>query len=68
MLKSRITDDEVLERPFNMAQLKRLMAYLKPYRKQVVITVISMFVVAFLGLLSPYILKIAIDDYMVQAN
>ncbi len=68
MLKSRITDDEVLERPFNMGQLKRLLAYLKPYRKQVVVTVISMFVVAFLGLLSPYILKIAIDDYMVQAN
>jgi ATP-binding cassette subfamily B multidrug efflux pump len=51
-----------------MNQLKRLLAYLKPYRKQVVLTVILMFVVAFLGLLSPYILKIAIDDYMDQGN
>lgn len=68
MFKSRITDDEVLEKPFNMNQLKRLLAYLKPYRKQVVLTVILMFVVAFLGLLSPYILKIAIDDYMDQGN
>jgi ATP-binding cassette subfamily B multidrug efflux pump len=68
VFKSRITDDEVLEKPFNMNQLKRLLAYLKPYRKQVVLTVILMFVVAFLGLLSPYILKIAIDDYMDQGN
>lgn len=68
MLRSRIFDNEVLEKPFNMGQLKRLMAYLKPYRKQVVVTVILMFISAFLGLLGPYILKIAIDDYMVQAD
>ena len=68
MLRSRIFDDEVLEKPFNMGQLKRLMAYLKPYRKQVVVTVILMFISAFLGLLGPYILKIAIDDYMVQTD
>ena len=68
MLRSRITDDEVLEKPFNMDQLRRLLAYLKPYRKQVFITVIMMFAAAFLGLLGPLILQIAIDDYMVQGN
>ncbi|MGI6537159.1 MAG: ABC transporter ATP-binding protein [Caldicoprobacterales bacterium] len=68
MLRSRITDDEVLEKPFNKEQLKRLLAYLKPYRGKVIVTVILMFVAAFLGLLGPYILQIAIDNYMEQAD
>ncbi|NLA84526.1 MAG: ABC transporter ATP-binding protein, partial [Clostridiales bacterium] len=68
MLRSRITDDEVLEKPFNKEQLKRLLAYLKPYRGKVIVTVILLFVAAFLGLLGPYILQIAIDNYMEQAD
>ena len=68
MLRNRITDDEVLEKPFNLSQLRRLMAYMKPYRKQVIITVILMFVAAFCGLLGPIILQTAIDDYMPQGD
>ena len=66
MLHNRITQDEELERPFNMNQLKRLLAYMRPYRKEMSLTLILMFVAAFCGLLGPRILQIAIDDYMVQ--
>ena len=66
MLHNRITQDEELERPFNMNQLKRLLAYMRPYRKEMSITLTLMFVAAFCGLLGPRILQIAIDDYMVQ--
>ena len=66
MLHNRITQDEELEKPFNMGQLKRLLAYMRPYRKEMSITLILMFVAAFCGLLGPRILQIAIDDYMVQ--
>jgi ATP-binding cassette subfamily B multidrug efflux pump len=68
MLRSRITDDEVLERPFNMGQLMRLLSYMKPYKKELLITLILMFVAAFAGLLGPRILQTAIDDYMLQQD
>ncbi|HPT77596.1 MAG TPA: ABC transporter ATP-binding protein [Candidatus Atribacteria bacterium] len=68
MLRQRPTDDEILERPFNMAQFRRLLAYLRPYRKQVIVTVILMFVAALAGLSGPKLLQVAIDDYMEQTN
>jgi len=68
MLRSRLTDDEELEKPFNFSQFRRLLAYMKPYGREVFTTVILMFIAAFCGLLGPYILQIAIDDYMVQQN
>jgi ATP-binding cassette subfamily B protein len=64
MLRQRITDDEVLERPFNKEQFKRLMGYMKPYKKQLAITLVLMIIAAVCGLLGPLILQIAIDNYM----
>lgn len=64
MLRQRAIDDEKLEKPFNMDQFRRLLAYLKPYKKSVIITVLLMFIAAFAGLSGPKLLQVAIDDYM----
>ena len=64
MLRQRITDDEALEKPFNKEQFKRLMSYMKPYKKQLLITLVLMIVAAVCGLLGPLILQLAIDKYM----
>lgn len=68
MLKHRIIDDEELEKPFNWEQFKRLIAYMKPYRKQLTITLALMIVAAVCGLIGPLFLQIAIDDYIVVAD
>ena len=68
MLKNRIIDDEELEKPFDKEQFKRLMGYMKPYGKQVIITLILMMVAAVCGLLGPYFLQVAIDDYIEVAD
>lgn len=68
MLRQRIIEDEALEKPFNMEQFKRLLSYMKPYTKQLVITFLLMIVASVCGLLGPLILQIAIDEYMVQGN
>lgn len=47
-----------------MDQFRRLLAYLKPYKKSVIITVLLMFIAAFAGLSGPKLLQVAIDDYM----
>ena len=67
-MKNRIIDDEKLEQPFNKEQFIRLLGYMKPYTKQIIITLILMIVAAISGLLGPYFLQIAIDEYIEVAN
>lgn len=64
MLRTRLIEDEALERPFEVSQFLRLLQYLAPYRKQLAAMLLLMAVASACGLLGPYILKIAIDDYM----
>ncbi len=68
MLRRRLIEDEELEKSFNYSQFARLLRYMKPYRRRVVITLFLMFVAAVCSLFGPYILKIAIDDYMTEST
>ncbi len=56
----RQLDDEVLERPFNKSQFVRLMGYLKPYKKQVMLALFVMVIATFASLGSPYLMSRAI--------
>ena len=56
----RQLDDEVLERPFNKSQFMRLMGYLKPYKKQVMLALLVMVIATFASLGSPYLMSRAI--------
>ncbi|HZJ56985.1 MAG TPA: ABC transporter ATP-binding protein [Clostridia bacterium] len=68
MIKNRLIDDEKLEKPFNREQFVRLLRYMKPFTKQIIVTLILMIVAAVSGLLGPYFLQIAIDDYIEVAD
>ncbi|MGI6372504.1 MAG: ABC transporter ATP-binding protein [Caldicoprobacterales bacterium] len=67
-MKNRIIDDEKLEQPFNKEQFIRLLGYMKPFTKQIIITLLLMIVAAISGLLGPYFLQVAIDEYIEVAN
>ena len=58
----RQLDDEVIERPFNKGQFLRVLAYLKPYRKQILWTValVSLATVCSLG--NTYLMSRAIGQ------
>lgn len=62
MARNKYDVDEELETPFNFSHIKRLLGYMKPYTKRVIITVILMLIASFAGLIGPYLVKIAIDD------
>lgn len=62
MARFRLTDDEVIERPFHAKQLWRLLGYLKPYRKQVLITFLLMVVMTLAGVFQPRIAAAVIAD------
>jgi ABC-type multidrug transport system fused ATPase/permease subunit len=49
---------------FNRQVVVRLLAYLRPYTRQMLFAFLAMLVVSGLTLLTPYLLKIAIDQYI----
>ncbi len=56
------SEDEVLGKAYDAKLMKRLLKYIKPYRKYVIFAIILNVIVAGLGPLRPYLTKIAIDQ------
>ncbi|RJG24566.1 ABC transporter ATP-binding protein [Paenibacillus thiaminolyticus] len=55
-------DDEIIEKPFNWAQMRRLLVYMKPYRKQLLPVLIIMMVLGTITKLAiPFLISYAID-------
>ncbi|MFC5448166.1 ABC transporter ATP-binding protein [Paenibacillus aestuarii] len=62
-------DDELIDKPFDWNQLRRLFTYMKPYRKQMLpIIIIMMFVGAITKLTVPLLIRVAIDDAITPKN
>ncbi len=58
-------DEEVLGKPYDARLVRRLLMYVKPYMRLVVVAVIILTFVAGFELALPYITRLAIDDYIV---
>ncbi len=61
-------EDEILGKAYDSRLMKRLLKYVKPYWKQVSISVVLVLILAVLNPLRPYITKFAIDDYILKSN
>lgn len=68
MARNKYDIDETLQTEFDFSQLKRLAAYIKPYRKDMVVAVFLMTVSAALSMLTPRILMTIMDDYIPDKN
>lgn len=64
MARNKYDIDETLETEFNFSHLKRLGKYIKPYRKDLFLTIILMTVTSALGMLTPIILMQIMDVYI----
>lgn len=53
---------------FNRRVVTRLLAYLRPYKKQMTGAFLAMLAITGLTLLTPYLLKVAIDQYITQGD
>lgn len=60
--------EEVLGKAYDARLMKRLIRYLKPYMKWVIIAIILTVGVALLSTIRPYLTKIAIDNYIVNKD
>lgn len=62
-------DDELIDKPFDWGQLKRLFSYMKPYKKQMLpIIIIMMLVGAITKLTVPLLIREAIDKAIIPKN
>ena len=61
-MKNRYFEDEALQEGMTKKHYKRLMTYLVPYKRQMLISVMVIFVTGILTSLGPYLLKVAFDD------
>lgn len=55
-------DDEILGKAYDTKLMKRLLQFVKPYKKYMVYAILLNIVVAVLGPIRPYLTKIAVDD------
>jgi ATP-binding cassette, subfamily B, multidrug efflux pump len=62
LARNKFNVDEELETPFSIAHLKRLLEYIKPYKRKIIFTVLMMLVASSANLIGPYLIKQAIDE------
>ncbi len=58
-----IQADELQEKPYDGRLMKRLLRYLKPYKKYVGASMVLLVIESLLELAPPFITKVAIDRY-----
>lgn len=62
------SEDEVLGKAYDAKLMKRLLGYIKPYKKYVIFAILLNIIVSSLGPVRPYLTKIAIDDYIFNSD
>ncbi|WP_408632532.1 ABC transporter ATP-binding protein [Mobilitalea sibirica] len=68
LARNKYDIDETLQSEFNFSHLKRLGSYIKPYRKDIFITILLLTISSGLGMLAPRILMVIMDDYIPNGN
>jgi ATP-binding cassette, subfamily B, multidrug efflux pump len=62
MARNKYDIDETLESAFDAHSLRRMLGYVRPHAKAGLVAVALMVVASLLGVMVPYLIKIAIDD------
>jgi ATP-binding cassette subfamily B multidrug efflux pump len=61
-------EEEILGKAYDSRLMARLLKYLRPYKWQVAIALISIILKSFADVLGPYLTKVAIDRYLAPAK
>ena len=60
----KVLDDDVVGKVYDGRLMRRLLAYLSPYKLQVAISAVAIFLKAAIDVSGPYLIKVAVDTYM----
>jgi ATP-binding cassette, subfamily B, multidrug efflux pump len=61
-------EEEVLGKAYDSRLMRRLLTYLRPYRWQVGVAIVSIILKSFADVLGPYLVKVAVDRYLAPAG
>ena len=61
-------DDEVLGKAYDAVLMRRLLVYLRPYWRQVLVAFVAILVGSGAALAQPYLFKVAIDQYVSEGR
>ncbi|MBU0985453.1 MAG: ABC transporter ATP-binding protein/permease [candidate division Zixibacteria bacterium] len=61
-------EEEALGKAYDARLMKRLMAYVRPYRWVVVVAVVLLLLVSALQVVMPYLVQVAIDDHITPGD
>ncbi|MCZ7609120.1 MAG: ABC transporter ATP-binding protein/permease [Ignavibacterium sp.] len=67
-MTEKTQEEEILGKAYDSRLMKRLLVYIKPYKKYVILAILLNIFVAAFGPLRPFLTKIAIDDYILNSN
>src|SRR3954470_19937633 len=59
-------DDDIVGKAYDARLMRRLLQYLRPYWRQVLLAFVTIIVSAVASLVQPYLIKVAIDRYIAQ--
>ncbi len=68
MARNKYDIDETLQTEFNFSHLKRLGSYIKPHRKDMILTILLLTVSSALTMLAPRVLMTILDVYIVNGD
>lgn len=68
MSRNKFDVDEELDSSFNLSYVKRILKYLKPYKKELFRTVLIMLLASAASLTGPYLIKDALDSKIPSKN
>jgi ATP-binding cassette, subfamily B, multidrug efflux pump len=63
-----IHDEEILGKAYDAGLMRRLLGYLRPYQPQVAIALAAIIAASVLQLAQPYLMKVAIDEYIAAGD
>ncbi len=62
--KTMAQEEEILGKAYDSRLMRRLLTYLRPYRWQVTVAIVSIILKSFADVLGPYLIKVAVDRYL----
>src|SRR5581483_6047430 len=65
---SMAQEEEILGKAYDSRLMRRLLAYLRPYRWQVAIAIAAIIFKSIADVLGPYLVKVAVDRYLAPAG
>jgi ATP-binding cassette subfamily B protein len=63
-----ISEEQVLGKAYDARLMRRLLAYLRPYRRSALLAIVCLIAGSALSIIQPYLTKIAIDRYIRNNN